>query len=94
MQRRQVGRGRLGALPSDQVELRQLLLLVARREQPSTAVELIDDFEDRLLALFRRCERCEQSADSEVSFSALMFRDERVGRFLDAVVEETIGIVR
>jgi hypothetical protein len=70
-----------------------LLLLRARRNQRSGAVELIDDFEDRLLAPFRRCVPGEQSANSEVSFSALTFRDQRVGRFVDAVVDETIGIV-
>ena len=63
VQRRGVGRGRLRALASGQVELCELLALVLRRHQRRAAVELVDDLEDRLVALFRWRVRREQPAD-------------------------------
>ena len=52
-------------------------------------VELIDDFEDRLLQLLWRGLRCEQHPYSEMGFGAQFLRDQGVGGFLDTVVDET-----
>ena len=65
-QRRGIGGRRLGALARDQVELGHLLALLRRRDQRGAAVELIDDLEDRLLALLRRRVRREQPADPQM----------------------------
>ena len=51
------------------------------------AVKLIDDFEDRLLQLLWRGLRCEQHPNSEMGFGTQFLRDQRIGGFLDAVVE-------
>ena len=69
-QRRGIGGRILGALARDQVELRELLALVLRCDQRDTAVELIDDLEDDLLALLRRRVRREQSPDPQVRVGA------------------------
>ena len=71
-ERRGVGGRRLGALARDQVELGQLLALVARGDQGGAAIELIDDLEDRLLALLRRGVRREQPADPQMGLGALL----------------------
>ncbi len=73
-QRRGVGRRRLGAPARDQVELGELLALLARRDQGGAAVELIDDLEDRLLPLLGRRVRREQSADPQVRLGARSLR--------------------
>ena len=53
-ERRGVGRRSLGALPGDQIELGESLTFVSRGDQRHATVELIDDFEDRLLPLLRQ----------------------------------------
>ena len=57
------------------------------------AVELIDDVEDRLLPLLGRRVRREQPADPEVRLGAQLLRDQRIGGFLNAVVDEPVGAV-
>ena len=89
-QRRNIGRGSFGALARNQIEIRKLLLLVSRCDQRSTAVELIDDLENRLFPLLRRSMRGQQPADSEMRLGAPLFRDQRIGRFLNAVMKEAI----
>src|SRR5262249_28067468 len=56
------------------------------------AIELIDDLEDRLLALLGRGVQCESHSDSQMGLSAQFWRNERIGCFLDAVVKEPIRI--
>src|SRR5437016_13116151 len=93
-QRRGVGVSILGTLARDQVELGQLLALVLRRDQRDTAVELIDDFEDDLLAfLLRRVSR-EQSPDSQVRVGARRLRDQRVGGLPDTVVHKSVAAIQ
>src|SRR5437762_11555689 len=58
------------------------------------AIELIDDLEDRVLQLLAGCFRCEQPPYSKVGLRAQFLRDQRIGCFLDTVVEERIGIFR
>ena len=91
LQRRGVGRRSLGALAGDQVELGQLLALVSRGDQGRAAVELIDDVEDRLLPLLGRDVRREQPPDSKVRLVAQRLRDQRIGGFLNAIVDELVG---
>ena len=91
LQRRRVGRGCLGALAGQQIELGHLLALVSRGDQRRAAVELIDDVEDRLLPLLGRDVGREPSPDSKVRLVALRLRDQRVGGFLNAIVDEPVG---
>src|SRR5215471_5681056 len=58
------------------------------------AVELIDDFEDRLLQLLWRGLRCEEHAYSEMGSGTRFLRDQGVGGFLDTVVEKLVRIFR
>ena len=62
-QRRGIGRRRLGAPASGQVQFGELLAFLGRRDQRRAAIELVDDLEDRLVALFRWRVRREQPAD-------------------------------
>ncbi len=65
-ERRGISGRRLRALARDQVELGQMLALVACGDQLGAAVELIDDLEDRLLPLLRRSMGREQPSDPEM----------------------------
>src|SRR5947208_3543485 len=58
------------------------------------AVELVDDIEDYVLQLFWRRPRCEQHPYSEMDSGARFLRDQRIGGFLDTVVEKLVGIFR
>ena len=71
-----------------------MLALVLRRDQRDTAVELIDDFEDDLLALLLRRVSREQSPDSQVRIGAQWFRDQRVRSFLDTVVHKSVAALQ
>ncbi|MCY1382860.1 hypothetical protein D9M69_709230 [compost metagenome] len=64
-----------------------LLLL---RDQRSAAVELIDDLENRLLPLLGGSSRNEQATDPEMDLSAHCFRDQRIGGFLDTVMNKLV----
>ena len=68
-----------------------MLALVACGDQLGAAVELIDDLEDRLLSLLGRDVRREQPPYSKVRFAAQRLRDQRVGGFLNAIVDELVG---
>ncbi len=92
-ERRGVGRGSLGPPAGDQVELGQLLTFISRRDQRRAAVELIDYLEDRLVPLSRRRPRRQQPADPQVRLGAQVFRDQRIGGFLDAVMEKPVVTV-
>ena len=59
-------------------------------DQGGAAVELIDDFEDGLFALFRRGMRREQPADAQMRLGAQPFRYQRIGGLLDTVVDELV----
>jgi hypothetical protein len=58
------------------------------------AVELINNFEDPLPQLLWRGVRCEQHPYSEMSLSAQFLRDQRIGGFLNTVVQEPVRIFR
>ena len=94
VERRGVGRGRLGALARYQVELGQLLAFFARGDQRRAAVELVDDLEDRLLPLLRRRVCHQQPADPQMVRCARCLRDQRIGGFLHAVVDKSVGAVQ
>ena len=54
----------------------------------------MQDLEDRLPELLRRRPCREPPADLQVDLGAVAVRDERIGRLLDAVVEEGVGVVQ
>ncbi|MFY0533374.1 hypothetical protein [Nannocystis pusilla] len=84
-------RGRpLGALARDEVELGDLLSLRRRGDQRGAPVELVHDLEDLLRELFGGHARGELPAGPEVHRRPLAARDERIGRLLDAIVEEFV----
>ena len=58
------------------------------------AVQLIDNFEDRLVPPRRRSVLRQKSADSQMRLRAQFLRDQRIGGFLDPVVEEAVGSLR
>ena len=91
LQRRGVRSGGLGALARKQIELGHLLALVSRGDQGNAAVVLIDDVEDRLLPLLGRYVRRELSPYSKVRLVAQLLRDQRIGGFLNAIVDELVG---
>ena len=66
-------------------------MLVSRGDQGRAAVVLIDDVEDRLLPLLGRYVRRELSPYSKVRLVAQLLRDQRIGGFLNAIVDELIG---
>ena len=53
-------------------------------------IELIDDLEDRLLALLRWCMRLEQAPDAQVFAGPLAFWNQSIGGLLHPVVKEPI----
>ena len=63
-----------------------------RGDQGRAAVELIDDLIDRLLSLLRRCVRRKQPSDAQMRLGAHRFRNEQIGRFLNAVVDEVVRV--
>src|SRR6516164_7830252 len=89
-----MGRGSLSALTRHQIEIRKLLLFVSRRYQSSTAIKLIDDLENRLFPLLRRSVSSQQPADSQMRLGSPCLRDQGIGRFLNAVMKETIATPR
>ena len=91
LQRRGVCSRGLGALARKQIELGQLLALVSRGDQGRAAVELIDDVEDHLLPLLGRYVRRELSPYSKMRLVAQLLRDQRIGGFLNAIVDELVG---
>ena len=93
-ERRGISGRQLRALARDQVELGQLLTLVSCGDQRGAAVELIDDLEDRLLQLRRRRPRRQQPADPQVVRCTRCFRDQRIGGFLNPVVNKPVGAVQ
>src|SRR4051794_5999915 len=58
------------------------------------AVELIDDFEDRLLQHLWRGLRCQQHPYSEMGFGTRFLRDQGIGAFPDTVMKKLVGIFR
>ena len=65
-----------------------------RDNQRRAAVELVYDVEDVFLEFFGRRQRREQSSNPKVGRGALVFRNERVGCLLDAVVRECVRAVQ
>src|SRR5262249_41847626 len=91
-ERRGVRSGRLGALSRDQVELSDLRPLASGCDQGNATIELIDDLEDRLVPLLGSGMYKQHPADSEMSFDAMGFGNQRVRGFLNTVVQEAVGI--
>ena len=77
----------VGAQARCQVELRELLAFVNCRDQIRTSVELIDDFENRLVLLLRRGSRCYQPPDPQMSFGTLAVGNGCIGCFVHAIVD-------
>lgn len=57
-------------------------------------VELVDDFEYRLIAFFFWGVFGEEHADPQVRVGTDLFPDHRVRCFLHAIVQESIGLIR
>ena len=91
LQGRGIGGRRLGALARHQVEPGDLLALRRGGDQRRAAVELVHDVEYLLFQLLGGGSRREQPADPQMRHDALALGNERVGRLLDAVVEEGVG---
>ena len=87
------GRG-LGPLPRDQVEFGKLVSLVPCSDEGSAAVELIDDVEDRVPPLLRRRVCHEQAADPQMLDGLIALGDKRIGRLLNAIVQEPVGALQ
>ncbi|MNH35981.1 hypothetical protein D3C79_967260 [compost metagenome] len=92
-QGRSVGRCGLGPAPGKQVEFGQLLAFARGIDQRRTAVELPDDLENGFLAVLGRHLVDQQATDTQVHGSAVLFGDQRVGGFMDAVMNERAGAV-
>ena len=90
-----VGCGRFGPLACGEIELSQLDSAHSSEvDEFGATVKLIDDIENDLFALVGRRMRHEQSADPEMGFGARVLGNERIGRLLDTVMLERIGILR
>src|SRR5689334_173961 len=91
VQRRGVGRGSLGALACQKVELGRLLSLLRQMHQGRASTELIGDLEDHLLPLLSRGLRRKQSPYSKVHVLALWLRDQQIGGFLNSIMDKLVG---
>ena len=81
----------LARRPANRFSSASLLPLRRRGDQGSAAVELAHDFEDVLLDCLRWRPRREQPADPQMGCRPFALGDQRVGRLLEAVVDEPIG---
>ncbi|WFU45399.1 hypothetical protein QA640_18410 [Bradyrhizobium sp. CB82] len=86
------GGRRLGAPARQQVQLRHLHALLNRADQLRAVVEVAHDLEDVFLDCFRRGSRSEQPANMQMGGGAFSLRDQRVGRLLESIVCEPIGV--
>src|SRR5207302_9483053 len=93
-ERRGVGRCLLGARAGHEVEFGQPLAFLLVSDQRGATVELIDELEDRLFQLLWRRKRYEQPPDAEMRRGASFLRDERLGGFLDPVVDKPVGALQ
>ncbi len=55
---------------------------------------MIDDLEDRFLALFATDVRCQEPPDSEMGLGALCFGDQGIGGLLNTIVGEPVRALR
>ena len=91
-QRRGIGGRRFGALGRRQVELGEPLALLGDVISAGAAVELVRRSRRSLSSqLLRRRVRREQPADPQMHRRPLALGNERIGRLLDAVVQEAVG---
>ena len=78
----------------DQIQFCDALATLDKGDEVGAAVELIDDLKYRLLTFFSGRMFGEENSDAQVSLGTQLLRDQRVGGFLHAVVQEAVGIVR
>jgi hypothetical protein len=82
--------GRVRAPPREQVELGRPRPLARVRDERRAQVELVDDVEHALGELALGSVLEEQPPDVQVGRAAAVFRDERIGGLLHAVVREPV----
>ena len=92
-QSRAKGRRRLRALGCKQIEPGQPFAFRNQAEQGFAAVKLADDFEHMLLERLRRHARSQQPADPQVLGLPFILREQRVGRLLNAIMQEAVGVL-
>ena len=90
---RRIGRRRLGLSPGTQVDRRHLRFLVPVDQQCRAPIELVRDIEQMLGELLRRHARQQHAADAQVDVGTVLVGYQRIGRLLDAVVQELVGAV-
>ncbi len=83
----------LAFLPGPQVDCGHLYFLVAIDQQCGPPIQLVGDIEQMFGDAVRRQVRQQRSANPKVFSHALAFGDERIGRLLNTVVEESIGFL-
>ena len=91
--RRRIGRRRLGLSPGTQIDRRHLRFLVPVDQPCGAPIELVRDIEQMLGELVRRHARQQRAADSQVDVGTALFRDQRIRRLLDPVVQECVGVL-
>ncbi|TCU64006.1 hypothetical protein EDE08_11787 [Bradyrhizobium sp. R2.2-H] len=90
-ERRNVGSRCVGSRTCREVEFRSLLALIGRFNQRKSAIQLINDFKGRFVALLGRSPRREQPSYSKVRLTAKMLRDQRIGGLLNPIVDEPVS---
>ena len=90
-QRRDVGRRSLGALARNQVELGELLALSREVISAAPRLKLVDDVEDLPPPASRKVCAPASSLPIRRCASPRVLRDQRIGRLLNAVVDEPVG---
>ncbi len=85
-----IGDGGLCLLAGEDVQAKERLPLLGVGDQIHGAVQLVDDREHVLGGRIGRQPGEKQTADAEVRLRLLSLRDERIGRLLDAIVDEPV----
>src|ERR1700761_5014237 len=86
-----VGCRGFGLPACNHIQFSKLELLPLQGNQSRSSIEVVYDLEYPLFELARGRAEEEHPADSEVCRCALAFRNERIGRLLDAVVKERVA---
>ncbi len=89
--RRIGGRG-LGPPPGPQIELDEELALGRIGDEAAAPVELIDQIEDALLEILGARGGEEGAADGQVHRRALALGDQEIGRLVNPIVHEAVGV--
>ncbi len=91
-ERRGIGGRGLGAFAGQQVQFGHALPFLPRLDHANAAIELVDDLEDPVRDRLGRQIGSQDAANAQVGRGAQVRRDQRIGRFLNAVMEEGIGV--